>query len=360
MHHLVVFQIVHEGGGRDLGRGGEENRRAGDPDRLRFLQHADEILHRDRIALGLAGEQFGAADPGPHHDHGAGGEQQRHPAAVHDLQEIGGEEGEVDREEAGNEGDAEPERPAPQFPDDDEGERRRHHHRARHRDAIGRGERARILEQRHQQQDADQQKPVDARDVDLAFLRLRGVQDQHARQEAKLDRLAGEREGAGDHRLAGDHGGHRRQDDQRQQRPWRRHQEERIFDRRRIGQHQRALAEVVQHQRGQHEDEPRGLDRQAAEMPHVRVKRLGPGDGEEHRAQHHEADEAVTEQELQAVDRIERQKDARQIMDVQRAGTPIARKKTAMIGPNSDATRAVPWLCAQNSEMRMTMVAGRM
>ena len=33
----------------------------------------------------------------------AGGEQQRHPAAVDDLHEIGGEEGEVDQQEEGDE-----------------------------------------------------------------------------------------------------------------------------------------------------------------------------------------------------------------------------------------------------------------
>ena len=37
------------------------------------------------------------------------------------------------------------------------------------------------------------------------------------------------------------------------QRPVRRHQEERVFDRRRVSEHQRALAEIVERQRGQHD-----------------------------------------------------------------------------------------------------------
>ena len=72
-----------------------------------------------------------------------------------------------------------------------------------------------------------------------------------------------------------------------------RQQIERIFDRLGIDEDQRALAEIVGDQRGQDQKQPGGLDRPAAEMPHVGVERLGAGDGEEDAAEHDEADRAM-------------------------------------------------------------------
>ena len=67
-------------------------------------------------------------------------------------------------------------------------------------------------------------------------------------------------------------------------------------------QREGALAEVVQRQAGQDEEQPGRLDRPAAEMAHVGVERLGPGHGQEHRAQHQEADEAVVAPGTRRVD----------------------------------------------------------
>ena len=39
-----------------------------------------------------------------------------------------------------------------------------------------------------------------------------------------------------------------------------------------------ALAEVVQHQRREHQPEPRDADRPFSEVPHVGVERLGAGE----------------------------------------------------------------------------------
>jgi len=50
---------------------------------------------------------------------------------------------------------------------------------------------------------------------DLSDLRLRGVADFQARQKTELDRLPGERIGAGDDRLACDHGRGGREHDHR-------------------------------------------------------------------------------------------------------------------------------------------------
>ena len=85
--------------------------------------------------------------------------------------------------------------------------------------------------------------------------------------------------------------------DHRQQRPFGIHQEERILDRLGIGEHQRALPEIVQRQRRQHDREPGGLDRPPAEMAEVGIERLGAGHRQEHRAERDQADHAVADAE---------------------------------------------------------------
>ena len=71
-------------------------------------------------------------------------------------------------------------------------------------------------------------------------------------------------------------------------------------------QQQRALAEVVQEQRRQHEREPGEADRPLAEVPHVRVQRFAAGDDEEHGAEHREAVPAVLAEERDGVARDRR------------------------------------------------------
>ena len=123
-------------------------------------------------------------------------------------------------------------------------------------------------------------------------------------QQSELDRLLGERIGAGDHRLARNHGRDRRKSDHRDQRPVREHQKERVFERLGIGDNERALPQIVQRQRRQHDEQPGGLDRPFAEMPEVGIERLGTGHGEEHRAERDEADQAVMKHEIDGVERI--------------------------------------------------------
>ena len=53
----------------------------------------------------------------------------------------------------------------------------------------------------------------------------------------------------------------------------------------RVVQQERALAEVVEHERGHDEREPGDADRAAAEVAHVGVERLAAGDGEHDRAE---------------------------------------------------------------------------
>ena len=79
----------------------------------------------------------------------------------------------------------------------------------------------------------------------------------------------------------------------RQQGPIGIEQEERVLDRLRIGQHQRALPEIVQRERRQHQSDPGGLDRLTAEMAEIGVQRFGAGNREKHGAERDEADHAV-------------------------------------------------------------------
>ena len=181
VQHLVVLEVVHEGGGRGVGVVGQEDGGAGDALGLGLPQHADEVHRLDGVALRLAYQQGVAAHPGRHHRDGTGGDQQRHVAAVHHLDQVGGEKGEVDRQEQADEGQRRGQRPAPQPPHHHEGDGGGHHHGAGDGDAVGGGERARRLEQQHQRQHADEQQAVDAGDEDLALLRFGGVLDQHAR-----------------------------------------------------------------------------------------------------------------------------------------------------------------------------------
>ncbi len=57
-----------------------------------------------------------------------------------------------------------------------------------------------------------------------------------------------------------------------------------------IGQEQRSLAEIIQDQSGQDNREPAEADRQAAEMAHIRIHRLGAGDREKGGAEHGKTD----------------------------------------------------------------------
>ena len=78
-----------------------------------------------------------------------------------------------------------------------------------------------------------------------------------------------------------------------------------------MGEHQRALAQIVERQRRQHDGKPRNLDRTAAEMPEIGIKSLGSGDGEKHGAKRKQSNDAVVQQEIDAVERIERPQHAR-------------------------------------------------
>ncbi len=133
--------------------------------------------------------------------------------------------------------------------------------------------------------------------------------DLQARAVPELHGLARQRERAGNQRLGGNDGGGGGERDQREQRPLGREQEERLRGRRAVGQQQRALPEVVQQQRRQHQPKPGQADRLFAEVSHVGVQRLSAGDYEEHRAQHRKSVEPMLGEERDRVPRVEGGKD---------------------------------------------------
>ena len=223
------------------------------------------------------------------------------------FKQVRRKEGQIEKQERRDQRGGGEWRPLPDFPDHDKAHHPRNHHGAGDRNAIGRRQRARRAEHQHQQHHRDQQHPVDARNVDLAGMGFRGVADFESRHQSELDGLARQRIGAGDHGLARNHGRGRRESDHRDQRPVRKHQEERVFDRLGIDDDESALPEIVQRQRRQHDEQPRGLDRPFAEMAEVGVKRLRTGDGEEHGSERDEADHAVMEHERNGIKRVQRQ-----------------------------------------------------
>ena len=282
--------------------------------------------------------------PCPHDGDHRGADQDRHVAAIKQLHEVGGEEREFDGEEHRDEHRRAPHRPAPQLPHDEEQQQRIHHHGRGDRNSVGRGEVRRRAEHQHQKDHPEEEDAVHAGDEDLAFLRIGGVLDLEARQQAQLDRLAGEGECAGDRRLTGDDCGHRGEQHQRQQSPIRSEQEEGILHRFPVSEDQRALAQIVENQRGEDERDPRHLNRLAAEMAHVCVKRLRPCHRKENGAQHDEADDAVREQEGQRVVRVERIQDAHLVADVQKPedGEHKEPYEHDRPEPSGHARRAVP------------------
>src|SRR5262245_20431365 len=120
-------------------------------------------------------------------------------------------------------------------------------------------------------------------------------------QKSELNRLSRERICAGDHGLACDDSGDRRQQDHGEERPVRVEQKKRVLYRFWIAQYQRALPQIVENKRGEHDDQPSRADRQASKMAKVRIKRLCPGYDEKDGAKRVETDNSMMQQKGHAV-----------------------------------------------------------
>ncbi len=319
VQHLVVLQVVQECGRRDLGVAREKDRGAAHVMRRALLQHGDELEERHVGLAGLVGQDRDAAHPGPHHHDEDARQHEGHVAAVEHLEQVREQEQELDHDEGHDRGDRRDRRPFPGLPQHDVGHARGEQHRAGHRDAVGRGQCRGGAEQHGEHHDADQQQEVDLRQEDLARMRFRGVADLEAGQEAELDRLARERERAGDHRLTRGDGGERRQDHHRDQAPFGDELVERIGGVG-LGEHQRGLAEIVQGQARRDEPEPGHLDRAAPEMPKIGEQRLRPRHRQEHGAERDQRPRPVAEQVMQGVPGVEGREHARIVVDVRQGG----------------------------------------
>ena len=166
---------------------------------------------------------------------------------------------------------------------------------------------------------ADEGEPVGRRHIDLTRRRSRGVQHTKSRQITQIHRLSCHGEHAGDHGLRCDDGCSRGEHDQWDEQPRRSQQIERIAHRIRILQHQRALSEIVQRQRRQHELQPPVSDRDSTEVTEIGVERLTAGDHQKHRGEHDERLQAVARKELDGAQRIQRREDVRHLHDLHEA-----------------------------------------
>ena len=143
MQHLVVLQAVQQRGGRAFRCCGEEHGRAGNAWRRLFLQRLDQRLDRHLEPPCLGGEDARAPAPGEHDGDEQAADQERHPAALRHLEQIGNQEGEVDQDERQHQRQRRPERPVPHAPDHDEAHQTVDQHGAGDGDAIGGCERVR-------------------------------------------------------------------------------------------------------------------------------------------------------------------------------------------------------------------------
>jgi hypothetical protein len=159
-----------------------------------------------------------------------------------------------------------------------------------------------------------------------------------------LNRLLGQRERARDERLRRDDRRGGGQTDERQQRPLRREQEERLFGSGRIAQQERSLAEIVQEQCRQHQAEPRDADWQLSEVAYVGIERFAAGHDEEDRAEHCEAVPAVLAEKATAwrgIDRRQHHRVLHERRDPERGDHDEPDHHNRSEHP-ADAVRAVP------------------
>ncbi|KAG5730162.1 hypothetical protein E4T56_gene17088, partial [Termitomyces sp. T112] len=314
MQRLVMLEIMQQRRRGHAGILGQEHRRPLNQQRRAATERLDQFIERHALFGGALQRHLAPAQPcgNDHPDHP--GHHQRHPAAFGHAQHVGAEEEDIKRKERYDQQGAGQRIPAPVFPRNDEGEAGGHHHGAGHGNAIGRRHRAARTETEDKADDAQQQHPVDAGHIDLSDLMGRGLTDDKARHQAQSDRLLGQRIGAGDDGLAGDDRGHRGQHHQRRAQGIRRHQEEpvgilqQLPSPLRLGQssqRQRALPQIIERQSRPDEGEPAQLDRLPPEMAHVGNQCLGPGHGQEHRAQHEEARHAMPQHEIDRPHRVE-------------------------------------------------------
>ena len=178
---------------------------------LVIVQLVDELLQAalDQVTAGIG--QPAARAPRGEHGEDDQPDAHRQVAALFDLDQVGRQEHQDEGQEQRAHAGHLPVRAAVAHPLEREEQGRGHGDGADHGHAVGRGQLLRALEHEHQRQHGDHEQPVHERHVDLPLLPGRGVHHPQARQVSQPRRLVRYREGARDHRLRGDHRGHRGQ-----------------------------------------------------------------------------------------------------------------------------------------------------
>jgi len=314
MQHVVQQRMRHR-----ICTRRQEHRRAFNPMRRLHADAADEHRQWQPALVNALDQDLLAALPGTHQQVQHQACEYRECAALNDLRYVGGEVQAIDQQETDHQRHRQHRRPLPQQQHHRGHQDGGHQHGPSHCHAVGRGQCAGRLEADHQQHHADHQCPVNCADVDLPLLVAGRVLDLHARDIAELDGLTGQREGPRDHRLRGNHRGHCRQPDHRQQGPARRQQVERVARRVRVLQQQRALAKIVDYQRRQHQGKPGTGYRFAAKVAHVGVQRLGAGQCQHHRTEYGHPHAGVNDEEIDRPDRVERLEHFRALADAMHA-----------------------------------------
>ena len=116
-----------------------------------------------------------------------------------------------------------------------------------------------------------------------------------------------------------------------------------ILQRSWIGQQQGPLSEIVEKQARQHDCKPRQADRRPAEMPHVRVQRLAPGDGKESGAENSKGHErGCMQQEIERIHWIECGQDAGRQQDSAHAQNPDCDEPDEHDGTEDSADESGP------------------
>ena len=230
MEHLVVVEVDEQRRRRGAEVLEHVDRRAGTRVDAVVLESSSRSLERRSRRGGAGGDELAAAAPRRHLHEQHEGDEEREPAAVGDLRDVGGEEGEVDEQERREDEQGLGRRPAQPVAGDAVEEHRRDHHRAGDGDAVGGGEVARRAEAEHEPDAADHQQPVDERHVHLADVVGRRVADASAAGSRAAPPARSART-PGDQRLRRDHRRHRGEHRQRRDRPVGSQPVERALDR---------------------------------------------------------------------------------------------------------------------------------
>ena len=170
MQHLVVLQAVQQGIGHRVQPRRQEHRGAGDA-LAELVGPRQEQVQAQRVVAHRIHMHAPAHPPGVHHHEGGARHRQRQPAALHDLEGVGGHEGDIDQAQHAEHGQHGGSAPVPAIARHHRHQRGRDHHHAGDRDAIGRGQGVGAFEDQHDQHHAHRQHGVGARHIDLAHLR---------------------------------------------------------------------------------------------------------------------------------------------------------------------------------------------